>query len=47
MLLDLRPPAPFVRLAVSVPDAGEAARSLLPGGDADRDEAGGAEEASG
>lgn len=47
VLLDLRPPAPFVRLAVSVPDAGEAARALRPGGDADSDEAGGAEEASG
>ncbi|WP_233228113.1 hypothetical protein [Streptomyces sp. BSE7-9] len=45
VVLDLRPPAPFVRLAVSVPDAAEAARTLRPGGDAD--EEGGAEEASG
>ncbi|MCO4699204.1 hypothetical protein LRR80_05297 [Streptomyces sp. RO-S4] len=28
VLVDLRAPAPFVRLAVSVPDAGQAARTL-------------------
>ncbi|MGA5316988.1 hypothetical protein ACPCTK_23180 [Streptomyces pseudogriseolus] len=45
LVLDLRPPAPFARLAVSVPDAGEAARALRPGKDAD--EEGGPQEASG
>ncbi|MGW5903877.1 hypothetical protein ACWFQ6_19255 [Streptomyces althioticus] len=46
VVLDLRPPAPFVRLAVSVPDAEEAARSLRSGGDAEEGDDG-AEEASG
>lgn len=45
LVLELRSPSPFVRLAVSVPDAGEAARSLRPGEDADEEDA--PEEASG
>lgn len=45
LVLDLRPAAPFARLAVSVPDAGEAARVLRPGGDAEEES--GPEAASG
>ncbi|MGA5386836.1 hypothetical protein [Streptomyces pseudogriseolus] len=45
LVLDLRPAAPFARLAVSVPDAGEAARALRPGGDAEEES--GPEAASG
>lgn len=44
VVLELRPPSPFVRLAVSVPEAEEAARSLRPDGDAEEDAP---EEASG
>ncbi|MEV7017908.1 hypothetical protein [Streptomyces sp. NPDC093991] len=45
VVLDLRPPPPFVRIAVSVPDAGRVAGTLRPGGDAEEER--GPEEASG
>ncbi|MGC3003645.1 hypothetical protein ACPF8X_36050, partial [Streptomyces sp. G35A] len=42
VVVDLRPPAPFSRLAVSVPDAGKTARTLRR--PADRDAGAGGED---